>query len=67
MIVLNILGYFLEQFQRFSLGFGAQKSVKLSPYVGTLTDFIFRTPENFDDNQKYQAGHSSKQQNAIIF
>jgi hypothetical protein len=44
--VLNILGYFLKQFQIFS---------RIYPKMFS-TDFIFRQQENLVDIQKYQAG-----------
>ena len=57
--VSSILGYFLEQFQRFSRGLqpleNLQNCSRIYPKMFS-TDFIFRQQENLVDNQKSQAG-----------
>jgi hypothetical protein len=55
--VLNILGYFLEQFQIFSWIYPKMFS----------TDFIFRKQENLVDNQKCQAGFRSLCNKILLF
>ena len=55
----RILGYFLEQFQRFSWGLQPLENLwncsQIYPKIFS-TDFIFRQQENLVDNQKCQAG-----------
>ena len=55
--VLNILVYFLEQFQRFS---------RIYPKMFS-TDFIFRQQEFFVDNQKCQAGFRPLCNKTLLF